>query len=154
MIFTIIVILKTKFFDFQTSYKFCDLAGSERLSKTRNIGSRLNEAKGINTSLMTLGRCLDVANNNKKLKTKAQVIPVRDSKLTMLLQTALLGKEKLTMIVNVTPMDTFYEENMNVLRFSAIAKNITFKQPPKPVNKSRYSFVVEKANSAAEEIIL
>ncbi|XP_039957422.1 kinesin-like protein subito [Bactrocera neohumeralis] len=136
-----------------TSYKFCDLAGSERLSKTRNVGSRLNEAKGINTSLMTLGRCLDAANNNKKLKTKGQVIPVRESKLTMLLQSALLGKEKLTMIVNVTPMDTFYEENMNVLRFSAIAKNITFKQPPKPVNKSRYSFVVEKAKSAAEENI-
>lgn len=103
---------------------------------------------------MTLGRCLDVANNNKKLKTKGQVIPVRESKLTMLLQTALLGKEKLTMIVNVTPMDTFYEENLNVLRFSAIAKNITFKQPSKSVNKSRYSFVVEKAKSAAEEIIL
>uniref|UniRef100_W8BZL4 Kinesin-like protein subito n=1 Tax=Ceratitis capitata TaxID=7213 RepID=W8BZL4_CERCA len=136
-----------------TSYKFCDLAGSERLSKTRNIGSRLTEAKGINTSLMTLGRCLDAANNNKKLKTKSQVIPVRESKLTMLLQAALLGKEKLTMIVNVTPTDLFYEENMNVLRFSAIAKNITFKQPVKPVNKSRYSFVVEKAKSAAEEII-
>ncbi|XP_054739331.1 kinesin-like protein subito [Anastrepha obliqua] len=136
-----------------TSCKFCDLAGSERLNKTRNIGSRLTEAKGINTSLMTLGRCLDAANNNKKLKTKGQVIPVRESKLTMLLQAALLGKEKLTMIVNVTPTDTFYEENMNVLRFSAIAKNITFKQPAKAVNKSRYSFVVEKAKSYAEEVI-
>ncbi|XP_067632532.1 kinesin-like protein subito [Eurosta solidaginis] len=136
-----------------TSYKFCDLAGSERLTKTRNVGSRLTEAKGINTSLMTLGRCLDVANNNKKLKTKGQIIPVRESKLTMLLQAALLGKEKLTMIVNVTPTDAFYEENMNVLRFSAIAKNIIFKEPAKPVNKSRYSFVVEKVKSSAEEII-
>ncbi|XP_017467179.1 PREDICTED: kinesin-like protein subito [Rhagoletis zephyria] len=136
-----------------SSYKFCDLAGSERLNKTRNIGSRLTEAKGINTSLMTLGRCLDAANNNKKFKSKGQIIPVRESKLTMLLQAALLGKEKLTMIVNVTPTDCFYEENMNVLRFSAIAKNIIFKQPTKPVNKSRYSFVVEKAKSAAEENI-
>uniref|UniRef100_A0A1B0BLR2 Kinesin motor domain-containing protein n=1 Tax=Glossina palpalis gambiensis TaxID=67801 RepID=A0A1B0BLR2_9MUSC len=43
------------------SYKFCDLAGSERLDKTGNVGSRLKEAQRINTSLMVLGISIDIS---------------------------------------------------------------------------------------------
>ena len=35
---------------------FCDLAGSERISKTQNVGDRQKEAGNINTSLLVLGR--------------------------------------------------------------------------------------------------
>lgn len=138
------------------SYKFCDLAGSERLRKTGNVGSRLKEAQRINTSLMVLGRCLDAANNNQK-KKNADVIPFRESKLTMLLQSALLGKEKLSMVVNITPSDKYFEENMNVLGFASIAKNIIFKQPVlKQDNSARYSWFVahslqDKRSTAAED---
>lgn len=121
----------------ETSYKFCDLAGSERLDKTGNIGSRLKEAQRINTSLMVLGRCLDAAN-------KSDRIPYRESKLTTLLQAALQGKEKLTMIVNVTPTEKYYEENLNVLSFASIAKNIIFKAPVNKRNESRYSVFADK----------
>lgn len=42
------------------SIAFCDLAGSERLKKTMNIGDRLIESKKINTSLMVLNKCFSV----------------------------------------------------------------------------------------------
>jgi len=121
-----------------SSYKFCDLAGSERVDKTGTVGSRLREAQSINTSLMVLGRCMDAASSSKK-RNNTDVIPYRDSKLTLLLQAALLGKERLAMIVTVTPLDKFYEENLNVLSFASIAKNIIFKQPLVKQHNTRYS---------------
>ena len=44
---------------------FVDLAGSERYAKTQNNGDRLKEAGNINTSLMTLGKCLDYLRYNQ-----------------------------------------------------------------------------------------
>ncbi|KAL5292342.1 kinesin-A family protein [Megaselia abdita] len=122
------------------SYRFCDLAGSERQTKTNCAGSRLKEAQTINKSLVVLGRCLDTANNNITRKGNPEVIPVRESKLTMLLQPALLGKEKLCMIVALTPLEQFYEENMNVLNYASIAKNIVFKSQKKKDTGRRFSW--------------
>ncbi|XP_037945847.1 uncharacterized protein LOC119678211 isoform X5 [Teleopsis dalmanni] len=134
----------------EISYKFCDLAGSERLDKTGNVGSRLKETQRINTSLMILGRCLDAANNlNRKKNT--EVIPYRESKLTMLLQAPLLGKEKIVMVVNVTPTEKYYEENLNVLGFSSIAKNIIFKPPIVKQNNLRFSFFLEPSKSGSAQ---
>ncbi|XP_033247564.1 kinesin-like protein subito [Drosophila miranda] len=137
----------------QCSYKFCDLAGSERVNNTVTIGLRLKEATNINTSLMTLGRCLDAASTSRK-KPNNDVIPFRDSKLTMLLQAALLGKERLAMIVTVTPLEKFYEENLNVLNFASIAKNIIFKEPLIKQHSTRYSgfFDNSKKNTQYEYI--
>ncbi|KAM7347269.1 kinesin family member subito [Cochliomyia hominivorax] len=144
----------------ETSYKFCDLAGSERLDKTGNMGSRLKEAQRINTSLMILGRCLDAANNmatsagNSQNLNKKERIPFRESKLTMILQAALQGKEKLAMIVNVTPVEKYYEENLNVLNFASIASNIIFKAPAVKQNQSRYSiFSTTPDNSYVQQLL-
>ena len=56
---------------------FCDLAGSERVSKTQTVGTRQKEAGNINTSLLVLGRLvIDV------LILKGTVIVAsRDSKM-------------------------------------------------------------------------
>lgn len=105
------------------NYKFCDLAGSERLSKTGNKGTRLEEAKNINKSLLVLGRCLDTVYKNQNKKSH-DVVPFRDSKLTLLIQRALSGHEQITMIVNLFPIINFYAENLNVLNFASIAKQI------------------------------
>ncbi|WAR15212.1 KI20A-like protein [Mya arenaria] len=43
----------------------CDLAGSERYSKTHNTGDRLKEAGNINNSLLTLGRCIETLRYNQ-----------------------------------------------------------------------------------------
>ena len=39
-----------------------DLAGSEKLGKSGATGQRLEEAKGINKSLSTLGNCIKAPN--------------------------------------------------------------------------------------------
>ncbi|XP_017019080.2 kinesin-like protein subito [Drosophila kikkawai] len=134
----------------QSSYKLCDLAGSERVNKTGTTGLRLKEAKNINTSLMVLGRCLNAASTAQK-KKNADVIPYRDSKLTMLLQAALAGKEKMAMIVTVTPVDKYYEENLNALNFASIAKNIVFKEPVIKQHRISYAGFIEFSKMAADE---
>ena len=48
------------------------------------------------------------------------MIPFRDSKLTRLLQHALTGQEKFTMIVNVNPDPNDFEETLHVFKFSAV----------------------------------
>uniref|UniRef100_A0A1B0A426 Kinesin motor domain-containing protein n=1 Tax=Glossina pallidipes TaxID=7398 RepID=A0A1B0A426_GLOPL len=111
----------------RTSYKFCDLAGSERLDKTGNVGSRLKEAQRINTSLMVLGISIDIAS-------------------------ALQGREKLTMVVNLTPLDKYYEENSNVLNFASIARNIIFKSSIAKQNHTRYSNFMENTRCDIEKI--
>lgn len=129
-----------------SSFKFCDLAGAERVRKTGNVGERLKEAGVINTSLLVLGRCLEsVIQNQKKANKKHPdaVVPVRDSKLTFLIQRSLLGREKFLMVVNICPSSEFFEENLNVLKFGSIANQIVVKKSDLRKYKRqsiRYSF--------------
>lgn len=45
----------------------CDLAGSERCREQTN-GERMKEATNINTSLLTLGRCITILRHNQSNK--------------------------------------------------------------------------------------
>lgn len=72
-----------------------DLAGSERINKTKAEGKRLDEAKAINLSLTQLGIVI------KARGSKQGHVPFRDSKLTYLLQDSLSGDAKTLMIVQV-----------------------------------------------------
>nr|XP_012220957.1 PREDICTED: kinesin-like protein KIF20B isoform X1 [Linepithema humile] len=131
-----------------STFSFCDLAGSERLKKTLNIGDRLKEAQNINTSLLVLGRCLKSIHEGQLARSKTEAIgPFRESKLTRLFQRALSGKEHLALIVNVNPMPNLYIETQNVLNFAAIAKKIIIekkKQIQKKL-KSRFSKIVTQS---------
>lgn len=130
-----------------SSFKFCDLAGAERVSKTGNIGDRVKEAGGINTSLMVLGKCLEAVQHNQKPGIgKKEIVPVRESKLTFLLQSSLMGREKFVMIVNLLATVECYEENINVLHFGSIAnKIITRKTVVKKCSRlsSRYTYFLQ-----------
>ena len=44
-----------------------DLAGSERQKKTGSEGDRLKESSIINTTLLTLGRCIQVGKNETRV---------------------------------------------------------------------------------------
>lgn len=110
-----------------TSYKFCDLAGSERLKKSKAKGARCQEAKNINKSLLVLGRCLNSIFNNQRLKSK-EIVPFRDSKLTLFLQSSLAGHDKLSFIVNMLPTAEFHDENEQVLRYASMAHEIVYQQ--------------------------
>ncbi|XP_064000806.1 kinesin-like protein KIF20B [Pogoniulus pusillus] len=101
----------------------CDLAGSERWTKTRNEGDRLKESGNINTSLLILGKCINALKNCQQSKLQ-QHIPFRESKLTHFLQGFFSGKGKVYMIVNISQCASAYDETLNVLKFSAIAQKV------------------------------
>lgn len=133
-------------------YNFCDLAGSERLKKTLNVGDRLKESNNINTSLLVLGRCISCIRENQKRNTN-KMVPYRESKLTRLFQRALSGMESISMIVNMNPSKNMFEESLHVLNFSAIAKDIIVKQaPPKPKPKNRFSAYLQSRSTAYSDI--
>jgi kinesin family protein C2/C3 len=96
----------------------CDLAGSERISKTEATGSRLKEAQNINKSLSALGDVMSA------LLEKSAHVPFRNSKLTYLLQDVLGGKNKVLMLVNVTPTASSASETVCSLTFAARVKKI------------------------------
>ncbi|KAJ9105977.1 hypothetical protein QFC19_003312 [Naganishia cerealis] len=109
-----------------------DLAGSERTKNTHNAGERLREAANINTSLMTLGQCMETLRANQALladktmqgRRKPAIVPFRHSKLTEMFQGFFAGQGRAVMIVHVNPYDTGFDENSHVMRFSSIAREI------------------------------
>ncbi|XP_048362553.1 kinesin-like protein KIF20B isoform X2 [Sphaerodactylus townsendi] len=101
----------------------CDLAGSERCTRTRNEGERLKESGNINASLLILGKCINALKASQQSKLQ-QHIPFRESKLTHFFQGFFSGKGKVCMIVNISPSAAAYDETLNVLKFSAIAQKV------------------------------
>ncbi|XP_073722890.1 kinesin-like protein KIF20B isoform X3 [Misgurnus anguillicaudatus] len=107
----------------------CDLAGSERCAKTQNRGDRLKEAGNINTSLLTLGKCINALRLNQTQSKFHQHIPFRESKLTHYLQGFFCGRGKACMIININQCASMFDETLNVLKFSAVAQKVVVLNP-------------------------
>jgi len=91
-----------------------DLAGSERVRRTLSKGTRLSEAKTINSSLSALGNVIAaLADPN------APHIPYRVSKLTRLLQDSLGGTASTAMIATIGPAAVNYNETLSTLQFAS-----------------------------------
>eukprot|EP00066_Takifugu_rubripes_P024303 XP_011613569.1 PREDICTED: kinesin-like protein KIF20A isoform X1 [Takifugu rubripes] len=101
----------------------CDLAGSERCSRTQNTGERLKEAGNINSSLLTLGKCISAMRLNQQAKFQHH-IPFRESKLTHFLQFFFCGSGRVCMVVNINQSSSCFDETLNVLKFSALAQKV------------------------------
>ncbi|XP_026206490.1 kinesin-like protein KIF20A [Anabas testudineus] len=101
----------------------CDLAGSERCSRTHNTGERLKEAGNINSSLLTLGKCISAMRLNQHAKIQHHV-PFRESKLTHFLQFFFCGAGRVSMVVNINQNALCFDETLNVLKFSALAQKV------------------------------
>lgn len=99
-----------------------DLAGSERIAKTGVGGVRLKEGKYINKSLMILGNVINKLSESGKQRGH---IPYRDSKLTRILQPALGGNAKTSIICTLAPEEVHIEETKGTLLFASRAKRIT-----------------------------
>lgn len=110
-----------------STYKFCDLAGTERLKKTDHVGDRLKETQQTNKSLLVLGRCVELMLQNQQERSH-NVLPFRDSKLTILLKKSLIGEEKMILIVTIAPKIEFILENLHVLNFATNAYRIDDKK--------------------------
>jgi len=115
-----------------------DLAGSERLSKTRAQGKQLKEAQAINKSLSALGGVV-AALGQRQAKSGSAAgggssgsgssgghIPFRNSKLTFLLQDSLSGSAKLLLLVNVSPVQWNADESMCSLQFAERCRAVQF----------------------------
>ncbi|EHB06150.1 Kinesin-like protein KIF20A [Heterocephalus glaber] len=120
----------------------CDLAGSERC-KDQKSGERLKEAGNINTSLHTLGRCIAALRQNQQNRSKQNLIPFRDSKLTRVFQGFFTGRGRSCMIVNVNPCASTYDETLHVAKFSAIASQLVHAPPVQLGLPSLHSFIKE-----------
>lgn len=90
----------------------CDLAGSERLSRSGATGSKLKETKAINKSLSCLADVFHA------LRQKSSHVPYRNSKLTYLLQECFSKDGKTMMLVNISPTPKSYHESLCSLRFA------------------------------------
>ncbi|KAF2324234.1 hypothetical protein GH714_010965 [Hevea brasiliensis] len=99
-----------------------DLAGSERIAKTGAGGVRLKEGKHINKSLMALGNVINKLSDGPKQRGH---IPYRDSKLTRILQPALGGNAKTSIICTIAPEEVHIDETKGTLQFASRAKRIT-----------------------------
>lgn len=93
----------------------CDLAGSERLSKSKSNENAdlLKETQSINTSLLTLSNVIE------KLQKNEDHVPFRESKLTYMLQKSLGGDSKTLAIVCCSPTPTSFHESVCSLRFAS-----------------------------------
>lgn len=128
-----------------------DLAGSERSKNTQTSGERLKEAGNINKSLMVLGQCIEVMRANQKrvaqslgapesqrsdtrdVKKSLAVVPFRHSKLTEILMDYFTGEGRVTVIININPYDTGFDENSNVMKFAALAREVSTVAPTQRV---------------------
>ncbi|KAI1898487.1 hypothetical protein AGOR_G00072850 [Albula goreensis] len=109
----------------------CDLAGSERC-RDQCSGERMKEANNINTSLLTLGRCIAALRHNQSNRSRPPlVVPFRDSKLTRVLQGFFSGRGRSCMVVNINPCGSTYDETLQALKFSAIATQLVHGPPTK-----------------------
>ncbi|KAE8295890.1 Kinesin-like protein KIFC3 [Larimichthys crocea] len=115
----------------------CDLAGSERISKTEAEGQRLVEAAAINKSLTALGQVFSA------LKCNALHVPFRNSKLTHLLQPCLSGDAKCCVFVNVSPDVSDAVETLSTLQFGSTIRQVS-------LGKATQNIVLAKNNKAAK----
>lgn len=95
-----------------------DLAGSERTKKSKVEGLRLKETNAINRSLLALGNVVNA------LAFRKQHVPIRDSKLTLMLSDSLGGNCKTAMLVCVGPCASHAAETLSSLEFASRAMHI------------------------------
>uniref|UniRef100_A0A8D1DU43 Kinesin-like protein n=1 Tax=Sus scrofa TaxID=9823 RepID=A0A8D1DU43_PIG len=107
----------------QSSINLVDLAGSERQKSSGSEGDRLREGSRVNLSLTNLGNVIS-ALADAALGKKVLHIPYRASVLTKLLQSALGGNSRTTLIAAISPADICYEETLSTLRYAERAKKI------------------------------
>ena len=151
-----------------------DLAGAEKVRRSGAAGSRLDEACGINKSLSALGNvvaALTAAEDAEKTASAASAerneaqggsadaqggsaaresrahVPYRDSKLTRLLQEALGGDARATLVTCLSPSATDAAESLSTLRFGARARNVVGVAKP----KIRERFLSEEAATALRD---
>lgn len=121
-----------------SSLYLIDLAGVERskyLDMSKGMAPQMTETCNINRSLTTLSRCFQALRDNS-------VVPYRESKLTKLLFDNMAKEVSISIIINFNSSHSSFEDNLRVLEFAAVAKDIS----PDLVERN-VSFVAMKSRS-------
>lgn len=105
----------------KSQFLFVDLAGSERVHKSGSTNLKAEEAKNINMSLTTLGRCI------LALKDKKTVAPFRESSLTMLLKDSISGNSKTCIFCTIADEPDMVGESVSTLRFGMNCGHVKLK---------------------------
>mmetsp|Transcript_20528 Transcript_20528/g.44836 ORF Transcript_20528/g.44836 Transcript_20528/m.44836 type:complete len:744 (+) Transcript_20528:56-2287(+) len=138
----------------EASLCLVDLGGSERVSKSGanekvrsagalNVGDqevsrctwqeyyagreRITEASHINKGLLTLKRCVQALHERQECAKEGRVlprVPFHDSKLTLLLEPALSGNSRTSVIVCCSPEEQHAEETVQSLRFGEMCRAV------------------------------
>ncbi|GAA0169671.1 microtubule binding motor protein [Lithospermum erythrorhizon] len=95
-----------------------DLAGSERIDKSGAEGHLVEEAKFINLSLTSLGKCINAVAEN------SSHIPIRDSKLTRLLSDSFGGSARTSLIIMIGPSSRHHAETTSTIMFGQRAMKV------------------------------
>lgn len=124
-------------------FSFIDLAGSERMKRTQCFGSTAKEAISINAGLLALGNVISA------LYMGRSHIPFRDSKLTRILQSCLVGRVLLLACVSGHVEDAF--ETSNTLKYASRAATIFLKEKVPESKDGREILLLKKEISALKE---
>lgn len=95
-----------------------DLAGSERVKKSGAEGDRFKEATNINKSLLAFGNVVSA------LAAKKVHVPLRDSKLTRILDGSIGGNCRTALLVCASPAIENVPETLNTFDFASRAMRV------------------------------
>lgn len=114
-------------------YMLVDLAGSERIMKSGTIQCEMKaaEARNINTSLTSLGRCITALANGNTF------VPYRDSVLTMLLKQSLGGRCYTSVIITGTEDEEMHGETMASIQFGRRCSKVVNKKSQETICSSK-----------------
>eukprot|EP00924_Labyrinthula_sp_SR-Ha-C_P016399 augustus_masked-scaffold_6-processed-gene-2.44-mRNA-1 protein AED:0.30 eAED:0.33 QI:0/-1/0/1/-1/1/1/0/565 len=122
-ILTITLEKRTNYGVITSRMNLVDLAGSEKWGVLDQLNKEhVREMNKINTSLHTLGRCIQLlssTSNNKEVH-----IPFRDSKLTRILKESINGNCKTVIIATISPSRTSFNETVSTIKFADRARNV------------------------------
>lgn len=101
-----------------------DLAGSERVKSGEGYSKIVNEARAINKSMLTLGKCIRGIRLAKNGQRNVQ-IPFRESKITELFKDFFdpvsQKKTYISIIINISPSTKQFDDTLFALQFAAEA---------------------------------
>ena len=119
-------ITKNKVLPEPISLCIVDLAGAERVSKSGVSGNGLKEAGNINTSLLCLKKCFDAMEANSKVNCaeKKVIVPVRESKLTLLFKEYFAAHQNISVICTINPDKNEINDIKSVLNFGSHAMRV------------------------------
>ena len=135
------------FFRVELSYKdsqfiepisFCivDLAGAERVSRSGVLGNGVTETGNINSSLLVLKKCFSIMEANSRINNieNKLIVPVRESKLTMLFKEYFAPHQNISVICTINPDKNDMMDIRSVLNFGAKAMKVKPMKSWIPIN--------------------